>query len=353
MARNVKPAGNHHAGEVQVALLTPGVNNTVNSKVNAMKKLLTAFLLMVFGIGNAQNLVTNPGFENYDSLPCGFSISAAYFSSLIQNWTVPNYTTPDVISPLISPTCLYGNPLSSGSGGLQTPRTGNIMIGMVCENGGYNEPIQVPLTTPLIIGNSYQAEMYVSLAARSDFANNNIGMYFSDTLIFDSTYLSTNYLPQILDTTTITDTVNWVLISGCFTATSAAQYLIIGNFVSPCQHSVLLLGGWPMAYYFFDDISVTQIPPCTSGQLNCPLGIAENENKKLKIYPNPVSDFLTMENAASGGTIEIKNLFGTILLTQEITSDKSLLNLQALPGGLYVGYYRENKHQEVFKFIKQ
>ena len=316
-----------------------------------MKKFLSVFLLAVYGICNGQNLVPNPGFEDYDSLPCNFIDTSSQFANMLHDWTVPNFTTPDICSPLISSSCLYGNPLSFNSAGLQTPRTGNIMVGMVCENGGYNEYIQVPLITPLVAGNDYQAEMYVSLAAKSDFANNDIGMYFSDTLINDVNFQSTNYTPQVLDTITITDTLNWVLVSGCFTATTAAQYLVIGNFISPCLRGVYLGGGWPMAYYFFDDISVMQIPSCTGGQLNCTDGIPEDENHKMKVYPNPVADMLTIENASIGATVEIINLLGEKIITQKITGNKSQLNLHSMAKGIYFVRVGDEERNVVRKLV--
>jgi len=193
--------------------------------------------------------------------------------------------------------------------------------------------------------------MYVSLAAKSDFANNDIGMYFSDTLINDVNFQSTNYTPQVLDTITITDTLNWVLVSGCFTATTAAQYLVIGNFISPCLRGVYLGGGWPMAYYFFDDISVMQIPSCTGGQLNCTDGIPEDENHKMKVYPNPVADMLTIENASIGATVEIINLLGEKIITQKITGNKSQLNLHSMAKGIYFVRVGDEERNVVRKLV--
>lgn len=119
-----------------------------------MKINLAIFLILLSTFCKGQNLVTNPSFENYDSLPCDFILDATQFKNMLHDWSVPNYTSPDLCSPLIPAICRYGNPYSFNSAGIQTPRTGNIMVGMACENAGYNEYIQVPLTSALVAGNT-------------------------------------------------------------------------------------------------------------------------------------------------------------------------------------------------------
>jgi len=317
-----------------------------------MKLNLIVIFIMLFTICKGQNLVPNPGFESYDSLPCDFIKNATQFRNMLHDWSVPNFTTPDLCSPLISASCKYGNPYSFNSGGIQTPRTGNIMIGMVCENEYYNEYIEAPLTTALVPGTAYEVKMYVSLAAKSDFANNNIGVYFSENFIADSNFLSSNYIPQILDTTTITDTLNWVLVSGCFTATKASKYMIIGNFASTCPHGTFFGRGWPMAYYFFDDISVTKIPACNNQQSNCRIGIPDTGNQNLKVYPNPFLNSLVIENGVNGALVEIRDILGRKMSSQNITSDKTVLNLGFLPNAPYILVYRLNDQQQIFKLIK-
>ncbi len=55
-------------------------------------------------------------------------------------------------------------------------------------------------------------------------------MYFSTThthIVANSLF---SYTPQINETTVITDTANWTLVSGLFIANGGEQYIIIGNF---------------------------------------------------------------------------------------------------------------------------
>jgi|APGre2960657505_1045072.scaffolds.fasta_scaffold13009_2 hypothetical protein len=76
------------------------------------------------------------------------------------------------------------------------------------------------------------------------------------------------------------------------------------------------------------------------------------ENYSIKIFPNPVLDFLTVENGTSGATISVENLIGENILFQKISSDKTQINLEFLIEGIYVLRYRENKHEMVFKLVK-
>lgn len=55
--------------------------------------------------------------------------------------------------------------------------------------------------------------------------------------------------------------------------------------------------------------------------------------KGVKIYPNPVSDVLTIENA-EGSTVDIMNAVGQTVLSQR-NINQSAMNIQQLPSGIY------------------
>jgi gliding motility-associated-like protein len=129
----------------------------------------------------------------------------------------------------------------------------------------YREYLEVMLTSPLIIGKTYSAEMYVSHGDYTQYASNNIGMYFSDTLVNTPNIMTPlNFIPQINENTIITNDTGWVKISGTFIATSPAQYLILGNFHNNFNTSTIFYSTRPKlnAYYYVDDVSVIEIIPC-------------------------------------------------------------------------------------------
>lgn len=163
--------------------------------------------------------------------------------------------------------------------GSQLPRTGNHFAGIYTFNRpipggipdvvGYREYLEVELTTPLVPGKYYCAEMYVSLAEGPRYASNNLGMYFHTDPIHLIPYLiNINAVPQVVETEIIRDEQNWVRVSGAFRATTAARYLTIGNFSDNDHTQVVdkggtkpLMYGYNYAYYFIDDVSVMQVQP--------------------------------------------------------------------------------------------
>ncbi len=247
--------------------------------------LKRVFFFVVLTVNNlcAQNLVQNPSFESYQSTGCDVILSHLAFDTLADSWSVPTWGTSDIHTTLNASSC-WSNALSThfNAVGNQQPRTGTQMAGIYMYSGlislgnptaidGYREYLQVPLASPLVINQSYYIEYWVSLAEGSFFyASNNFGAYFSDTLINQFTagnwafYGPLNFTPQINSSAVVADSIGWTKISGCFTATSAAEYLIIGNFYSDSATSNLVirpfdttatnLNARKYSYYYIDDV---------------------------------------------------------------------------------------------------
>jgi gliding motility-associated-like protein len=149
----------------------------------------------------------------------------------------------------------------------------------------YREYLEVKLKCPLIPGEIYCCEMFVSRSENTVHAQNSLAMYFSDTLVYNYDYENLYFTPQVVEWDVIRDTSDWVKISGSFTATSAAQYLIIGvfAFVDDIEFEVVETPAddkIPFSYYYIDDISVERVnaPLVISG--NSP--ICPGESVKLK-----------------------------------------------------------------------
>ncbi len=237
----------------------------------------------------AQNLVTNPSFENYGELECGILANATQFSNYIDDWKYATGGTSDAFNNYVENSC-YTSTFSTHyySEGTQLPRTGEIMGGIYLYNNtftgcgnptcfdGYREYLQVKLLEPLEIGKTYAVEFWASLGDSMIFASNNLGMYFSDTIISEFAIDgivnkgSLPFTPQINETTIITETSEWVSIKGCFIAESAAEYIIIGNFydndetesivVRPFDETSPTIDYKRHSYYYIDDVSVELMP---------------------------------------------------------------------------------------------
>ncbi len=139
---------------------------------------------------------------------------------------------------------------------------------------GYNfrNYIQVKLNSILVTGEVFCVQFFVSLADTCKYACNDMGAYFSDSLIYEdpSCRVKSYLTPQIANnpiSTPLTDKVNWIRIAGCFIAKGGEHYIVIGNFKDDTSSSIdsvgsqTGVGSWDAeeAYYYVDDISVREI----------------------------------------------------------------------------------------------
>ncbi len=102
------------------------------------------------------------------------------------------------------------------------------------------------------------------------------------------------YPPQIESNTFLNDTINWLKVSGTYTALGGEEYITIGNFSIDSSTDTIniqnnLCSG---SYYFIEDVRVEKIPNCDSTLLNIE---ANKKNYNLKLYPNPNNGSFTVE----------------------------------------------------------
>lgn len=217
-----------------------------------------------------QNLVPNGSFENLDTIPCFFTGLPSDLSNVIKNWYIPTAGSSDIHSTLGDSNCVvhcFSNHISAV--GRQAPFRGNAIGGLISFASvnnipSYREYISVKLKKPLQTHRLYKAEMYVSLADNSGYAANNMGMFFSDSLVPTDTILGPlQVIPQVNDSRVIKDSLNWVKLSGIFRAQGPQQFLTIGNFYSDGatieSPSPSLASTNPFAYYYVDDVSVREL----------------------------------------------------------------------------------------------
>ncbi len=289
--------------------------------------LLLSTLLLGYEI-NGQNLIPNPGFEQhttcnfplFQGLPNPIDTSETIFPELL-NWRSAQ-GTPDYFNTCNTTQNLpwYNIP----------PRNGNGCIGLVAFYSfgvfdtipgiGPREFIQCKLTQPLIAGCSYNVSFYVRLSPRLHnffddiLSTDGIGAYFSTTAIdaFIPNTTLFSYTPQISNPSgnLISDTANWTLISGTFTASGNEEYCTIGNFRDNAttqfqQLTFINPGQTPEAYFLIDDVSLTPVvPPGYSLNLGNDTTICNN---------NPFSITLTAQSGF------INYLWSTGATSQSIT----------------------------------
>lgn len=229
-------------------------------------------MLAPIGWAMAQNLVPNPGFEDYSNCPPFWSEKPADLTAT--HWESPTSATPDNFV-----TCSSLSGIPKNWAGWMPARTGNAYAGLIArrnfgrstddkQNKTHREYLLTPLSQPLQRGALYKVTYYVALAENCRIASDEIGAYFSRKRPTQSSKVKLPYTSQITNTTgVIASTTTWTKIEGTFRADGGEQFMTLGNFKSnsgaKTQEVNMPIRNegkefW-FSYYFIDDISVVKI----------------------------------------------------------------------------------------------
>ncbi|MEO5569367.1 MAG: T9SS type A sorting domain-containing protein [Bacteroidia bacterium] len=309
-----------------------------------MKKITYQILIFVSIVINdsfAQNLVINPGLENYITCP-GFG---QFDSTFINDWWKPSYGSTDYYNS----NCALIPPVS------QAPHGGDAYLGIIAYNYGteYREYATGKLSLPLAAGTQYTLQFYVSLNDGYIQAVNELGAYFSSSP--PGPYPNALHIPvtpQIQNSGGVLgSTTAWMLVSGTFIATGGEQYFTIGNFNDDASTTVTTVGntGSFGAYYFVDDVSISAEPD----------GISVFAKGQNSIAPNPSSGIFNLTVEPGYGKVfvcQITDLSGSVILSERFTADKNSLskeiNLSHHRNGIYFLKLRSENKLAVYKIIK-
>lgn len=297
-----------------------------------MKKIITLFALFFIMVAvRGQNLVPNGSFELYSGCPTNYTqIDCVLFWMNTAQWPGPG-GSPDYFNQCAS-SQYVGVPANIF--GYQNAYNGNAYVGIIVwdMNTLFREYIQAPLTSPLIPGLCYHFEMYACLANKFKYATDDIGVYFSATSITGTpNFLPLPFTPQINSTAGyISDTLNWIPITGTYTATGTENYLIIGNFKNDVNTNSQLVnnsGIYDQSYIYLDEVSLT---PCTP--------VNEfSSNGGITIYPHQLNDFINIsildfQNTAQLSIIDIS---GKMILQKNISAGNTTVDIRNFGSGIY------------------
>lgn len=224
--------------------------------------LLSAGYLFAQNEDKVENLVQNPGFEQYVKIPKRLSQTFVQFNESSKYWTSPTGGSPD----------LYHNSVPMYKGwqdkgfGLQKARTGKVMAGItlygeVGKKTHTREYLHVKLKTKLFPNERYYAEVWTMRFA-GGLKCGNLGLYVSESHLATQEHLILKPEPLVNQPNIINnDSLKWVKISGYFTVIDTVEYLTIGNFfedsltqISPDRQHRL-----PFAYYYIDDVLIKKV----------------------------------------------------------------------------------------------
>ncbi|MBQ4914272.1 OmpA family protein [Maribacter sp. MMG018] len=251
---------------------------------------------MVFGflllnhVGNAQNLIENPSFENYIQCPQ----TLGNLKKDLVDWNVPTLGSTDYFNG-----CSQAMGTPKNFNGEQPADFGVGYVGLyLYAPDDYREYLQGTLTKTLKKDEVYRLSFYVSLAERSDFAIREFGICFSEvpiqvqtTKTLSKMHLSkvpgdvSNYL-EIKYDDFYSDEKEWVKVEIEFVAKGTENYLVIGNFKDNkrTRRFKTKRSGTKGSYYYLDMVS-----------LYAPLADTEDEQtfelNKEHTFKNVLFDF--------------------------------------------------------------
>jgi hypothetical protein len=314
-----------------------------NAKTTMKNWILTILILTTWATFSAgQNLVPNPSFEIFSSCPTG---AAELFKAT--PWYDPTGATSDYYNACGTG---YSN-VPNCSAGYQLARTGVAyagFFGLFTYGDNYREYIQVQLNSTLQSDSCYFVEFYCNLYNLSFYSINKIGAYLSNTAITTTVLpsLVLNYTPQIISSTFLSDTLNWIHVSGYYQANGGEKYITIGNFEADNPIDTIHNPGGThiSAYYFVDDVSVAKVAGCDTFVS----GISEYNNIFLRTYPNPTNQSANIEfnNIRKQNCIlTLYDIRGQVVRTiNNITTNKVEIERQSLANGLYFFQLHTDKH---------
>lgn len=236
-----------------------------------MRIILLLFLCCFATLGQAQNLVPDPGFEFTKGCPDGWGQT-----NRLKKWKAG---AGHRASYYHSCSNEKESRVRKNSGGSQEPFEGEGYIGMVMDlhtvslfNPAYaekplNEFVMAELKFPLDSGQVYRVSLYASLGDNFNYATQFIGARFWKERVWDLNKLigdSTNYLKlRNAEQTWLDDKKEWMEVSGTYIAQGGETYLIIGNgsaklSVKKVDNKKNLIAAATQggSYYFIDQVEV-------------------------------------------------------------------------------------------------
>ncbi len=269
----------------------------------------------------AQNLVPNGSFELRDSCPTTIGFQEGDQPLYWRTWL----NSPEYFNACADTSDMLGSIVSVPRNGwsFQYPWQGDAYAGayMFTTDESYREYLGTPLTGPMVIGENYHISFRVNMAWGgttwlTNAACNNIGLLFTTEsnawVDLNGSDFPFRNNAHVFSSSVITDTVGWTLVSGNFTADSAYQFAVLGNFFDNVHTDSLQLTSLThlIAYYLVDSVIVvpaqhigiaeqarSSLPALTvgtgmsqllvswPGHLDFALAIYDTSGRRLGLYP--------------------------------------------------------------------
>jgi hypothetical protein len=299
----------------------------------------------------AQNLVPNPSFEEFDTCRV---VNDVYYPEIGPLGWFSAAGTPDHFMSCLPYGSFNGVPLNAWS--FQYPQDGECYAGVVTyrEFPEVREYMMIQLTEPLVVGQQYFASFYASAAwggytptPQLWLATSGIGMVFTTQQRqweLNNPYPAPLNYAHVYSEAIVSDTVGWTLVSGTFVADSAYQYLMLGNPFNNASTDTLHFvneTSIPRGMALIDNVQV----------YSDPTGIVERSVEGAILHPNPASLWITLAGIASGTRIRIHDTLGRGIWNGSSTGEDFRLEVDRWARGTYVLHLEDAGKRKAFKFV--
>jgi hypothetical protein len=135
---------------------------------------------------------------------------------------------------------------------------------------------------------------------------------------------------------------------GPFKFVQKMEYEYAGNRLERIKRYVTQYedGSIPVSGSALSDLTVFYYAGSTTGNGQATLA-------EVSVYPNPVTDILTVSGIQAGATLTITSLSGSIVRRQTLADTQTTLSVSSLPSGLYFVTVHSGKGTATFKIIKK
>ncbi len=307
-------------------------NSLLQNKISVFKKkYVLIMLLFSFFNYNAQiaNYVSDGGFEVLNSYSLTTLFNVVKYWQPIDTLKSSNYLVST--DPAINNAPYFF--------GYQYPRNGKnyVIASFFCSNcfgGEFREYLRNRLKQPLQAGKTYCAKYHMVNTNNSPLAIDKHGIYFGDSSLDTINYCNTPlfYITPHVENTSgiITDTLNWVPMTGTFVATGNEKYMVLGDFRTDAMTNTMIINPTFSATLVndvcIDDVSVIDIDlpayagpdiygiPNNTVYLGRPQDVGINEACTWYHLPNNTT---AIANAA-GITVTVATTTQTYMVKQDI-----------------------------------
>ncbi len=311
-----------------------------------MRHRLLILLIFCCIRAGAQNIVPNPSFAEYTV--CPFSLAEM---ARAVGWMSASSATPDYFNQCNNAGNVHvGVPLNfiGNQPSASKSYAGIVIYADLMPNTKeyFSRPIPA-----LIVGEEYKVTMFVSLADRSLFISDGLGIFFyNDSTPYSKVTMNTlAAIPQVDYTSygLINDTVNWIPLTDTLVADSAYTHIVIGCFKDEADMTIQQLPPLPppeirqpFAYYYIDSVAIERIVPASITNLG------HAAPQKLKIFPNPASGIVHITTQAASGKIRLLNAVGAQVWEKDVTTTRTSFDTQMLPKGIYIAVWEHDGSTE-------